>query len=263
MRVITWNVNSVRLRLPGVERLFESVSPDVLCLQEIKADETRFPFQALRDIGFEHIEMQGIPGYHGVATLSKTPIERLEIREWCGKQDGRHVGVRMEDGTEVHNFYVPAGGDEPDTETNEKFRHKMDFLAEMAEWGAARDQSTPAVLVGDLNVAPLETDVWSHKQLRNVVSHTQVEIDALSHAQHSGGWQDVVRAAISPDVPLFSWWSYRARDWAASNRGRRLDHIWATPPLAARMNAASVIKEARGWEKPSDHAPILATFQAE
>ena len=155
---------------------------------------------------------------------------------------------------------MPAGGDEPDPEVNDKFRHKMDFLAEMSQWGAARDQSTPAILVGDLNIAPLETDVWSHKQLLKVVSHTPVEVDALNHVQQSGGWRDIVREAIAPDVPLFTWWSYRSRDWAAANKGRRLDHIWATASAADRMKAATVIKEVRGWEKPSDHAPVLAEF---
>jgi len=260
MRLITWNVNSVRLRLPAVAELLASAAPDVLCLQEIKADDSKFPFEALREIGFEHIETQGIKGYHGVATLARQPLEKLEPIEFCGKQDGRYIGVKLEDGTEVHNFYVPAGGDEPDPEVNDKFRHKMDFLAEMSEWGAARDQSTPAILVGDLNIAPLETDVWSHKQLLKVVSHTPAEVDALNLVQQSGGWRDIVREAIQPDVPLFTWWSYRSRDWAAANKGRRLDHIWATASAADRMKAAMVIKEVRGWEKPSDHAPVLAEF---
>jgi len=260
MRFITWNVNSVRLRLPGLERLTEEISPDVVCLQEIKADKTKFPFDAVKALGYDFIEMQGIPGYHGVATLSRLPMERLDIREWCGKQDGRHVGVALADGTEIHNFYVPAGGDEPDPDINDKFRHKLDFLAEMAEWGAARGDR-PAILAGDLNVAPLETDVWSHKQLRNVVSHTAIEIEAFAKAQDDGGWTDVVRAAVPPETPLFSWWSYRARDWEASNRGRRLDHIWAAGDLAGQMSAVSVLKDVRGWEKPSDHAPVMADFQ--
>lgn len=260
MRLITWNINSVRIRLHHVAELVASTAPDVLCLQEIKAEENKFPFEALREMGFEHIEVQGFKGYNGVATLSRQPLERLAPIEWCGKQDGRYVGVKLEDGTAVHNFYVPAGGDEPDTDVNDKFRHKMDFLSEMESWGAAQDHSAPAILVGDLNIAPLPTDVWSHKQLLKVVSHTPIEVDALDRVQQAGAWRDVVREAVAPDVPLYSWWSYRSRDWAAANKGRRLDHIWATSPAADRMQATSVVKEARGWEKPSDHAPILSVF---
>jgi len=259
MRFVTWNVNSVRLRLPGLARLAAELKPDVVCLQEIKADRSRFPFDDIADIGFPHVEMEGIPGYHGVATLSRLPLERLESREWCGKADGRHVGVALPDGVEVHNFYVPAGGDEPDPDINDKFRHKLDFLAEMVEWGAARGENG-AILAGDLNVAPLPTDVWSHKQLLKVVSHTPVEVDALAAAQSAGAWTDLVRAQIAPETPLFSWWSYRSRDWAASNRGRRLDHIWGAGPIVDRLTAASVLAEVRGWEKPSDHAPVMADF---
>lgn len=259
MRFVTWNVNSVRLRLDGLARLMTEVRPDVVCLQEIKADRTRFPFDAVAEIGFPHVEMEGIPGYHGVATLSQLPLERLDGRDWCGKQDGRHVGVALPDGTEVHNFYVPAGGDDPNPDANDKFRHKLDFLAEMAEWGAAR-KATGALLAGDLNVAPLPSDVWSHKQLLKVVSHTPVEVDALEAARTAGGWSDLVRQAIDPETPVFSWWSYRARDWAASNRGRRLDHIWGAGAIAEKLTSATVLKEVRGWEKPSDHAPVLADF---
>lgn len=260
MRFVTWNVNSVRLRLPGLQRLVDEVRPDVVCLQEIKADQQRFPFKAVAEIGFEHVEIEGIPGYHGVATLSRLPLERLPSRDWCGKQDGRHVGVRLPDGLAVHNFYVPAGGDEPDPAANDKFRHKLDFLAEMAAWGEEQGKDG-AILAGDLNVAPLETDVWSHKQLRNVVSHTTVEIDALAAAQAAGCWTDLVREAITPDVPLYSWWSYRARDWAQSDRGRRLDHVWGHGAAADRFRTATVLKEARGWAKPSDHAPVMADFE--
>ena len=130
MRLITWNVNSVRLRLDGLSRLVSETGVDVVCLQEIKADKTKFPFEAIRNIGFPYIEMEGIPGYHGVATLSRIPMERMEGRDWCGKQDGRYIGVKLNSGLSVHNFYVPAGGDEPDAEVNSKFQHKLDFLDE-------------------------------------------------------------------------------------------------------------------------------------
>ena len=259
MRIMTWNVNSVRLRLAGLERIKAEVQPDVVCLQEIKADKSKFPFDAIKEIGFPHIEMEGIPGYHGVATLSTQPLERLESHDWSGKQDGRYIGVGLPSGVEVHNFYVPAGGDEPDPEINEKFRHKMDFLAEMAEWGEAQKEKD-AILVGDLNVAPLPTDVWSHKQLLKVVSHTPIEIEALEKARTSGGWTDLVRQAIPEETTLFSWWSYRSRDWTKNDRGRRLDHIWGAGSTGKRLTSAIVLKEVRGWEQPSDHAPVIADF---
>lgn len=259
MRIVTWNVNSVRLRLAGLAQLMQDLKPDVVCLQEIKADASKFPFDDVKAIGFDHIEINGIKGYHGVATLARQPLERLDDRDWCGKQDGRHVGVGLKDGTEIHNFYVPAGGDEPDPDVNDKFRHKLDFLAEMADWGKGRGKGA-AILVGDLNVAPLETDVWSHKQLLKVVSHTPVEVDALDHAQASGGWADLVRQAIPPEEKLFSWWSYRARDWSAADKGRRLDHVWGVGKAAKRFETAHVLRDARGWEKPSDHAPVVADF---
>jgi len=259
MRLITWNVNSVRLRLDGLSRLVSETGADVVCLQEIKADKTKFPFEAIRNIGFPHIEMEGIPGYHGVATLSRIPMERIEGRDWCGKQDGRYIGVKLNSGLAVHNFYVPAGGDEPDAEVNSKFQHKLDFLDEMAIWGQSQKHAD-AVLVGDLNVAPLPNDVWSHKALLKVVSHTPIEVDALQKAQTLGRWTDLIRLKISEDTPLFSWWSYRSKDWLQANRGRRLDHIWGLGAAVDTLSAASVIKEARGWEKPSDHAPVMVDF---
>jgi len=260
MRIVTWNVNSVRLRLEGLERLAADTSADVICLQEVKADPTKFPFEAVAALGFPHAEVESIKGYHGVATLSRHPIERLEDREWCGKRDGRHVGVKLASGLELHNFYVPAGGDIPDPDENDKFRHKLDFLEEMREFAAGL-ASRDAVLVGDLNVAPLETDVWSHKQLLKVVSHTPIEVEALDAVLAAGAGTDLVRVAVPPEEQLFSWWSYRARDWSAADKGRRLDHIWGFAGAPAAFKTASVLRDARGWEKPSDHAPVVADFK--
>jgi exodeoxyribonuclease-3 len=156
---------------------------------------------------------------------------------------------------------VPAGGDVPDRTVNEKFGHKLDFLADLTAWFRAGAASAgPTVLLGDLNIAPLETDVWSHKQLLKVVSHTPVEVDALNALQGSAGWVDAVRRIIPPSERLYSWWSYRARDWSASDRGRRLDHIWVTPDLADAVHAAEVLREARGWVQPSDHVPVIVTL---
>jgi exodeoxyribonuclease-3 len=114
------------------------------------------------------------------------------------------------------------------------------------------------VVVGDFNIAPLEHDVWSHKQMMDVVSHTPVEIERLSAMQRSIGWLDAVRHFVPDDEKLYTWWSYRAKDWSAANRGRRLDHIWVTQPLAGSLRNHQILREARGWEpKPSDHVPVL------
>jgi exodeoxyribonuclease-3 len=166
--------------------------------------------------------------------------------------------------TILHNFYVPAGGDIPDRHANEKFGHKLDFLTEMAamlaEGRTARTRK-PMILVGDLNVAPLEHDVWSHKQLLDVVSHTPIEVDHLSRVYGSQDWVDVSRRAKPEPEKLYTWWSYRAADWQASNRGRRLDHIWVTPNLEGALGRTWIAKAMRGWEKASDHVPVLTEIE--
>lgn len=262
MRIVSWNINSVRLREPLALQLMDELKPDVICLQETKCPNDSFPEKAFKKAGFAHIAKNGIKGYHGVATLSKHEIIDQSHVDFCGKQDGRHMHTTVNvKGTPVaiHNFYVPAGGDEPDREVNEKFGHKLDFLAEMTKIfkKQAKQKDAPqAVLLGDLNIAPGEHDVWSSKQLKNVVSHTALEIETLARVQASLDWDDVARRFVPPEEKLYSWWSYRARDWAASDRGRRLDHIWVTPGLSQRVSSYGVLRAARGWERPSDHAPI-------
>lgn len=258
MRIATWNINSVRLRLPRALDLIAEAKPDVLCLQEIKALADQFPAGAFAEAGYPHQAVSGMKGYNGVAIVSRFPIEETARHDFCSKDDARHVAARIDGGPEVHNFYVPAGGDVPDPGANPKFAHKLDFLAEARSWfDANRGGDQPMVLVGDLNIAPLETDVWSHKQLLDVVSHTPVEVEALGVWQSGLAWHDAVRDRIPPDQRLYTWWSYRARDWDVSDRGRRLDHVWVTPPLAGSVTDATVLRHARGWEKASDHVPVI------
>ena len=161
-------------------------------------------------------------------------------------------------GFELHNFYIPAGGDTPNPIENEKFAHKLAFLKEVTEWQKSRTKKTKnMVLVGDLNIAPLPSDVWSHKQLQKVVSHTIIEIEKLKKLQDSQNWVDAVRYVIPYTEKLYTWWSYRSKDWRLSNRGRRLDHIWVTPNLKEKITSATVFHDARDWIKPSDHAPVF------
>jgi exodeoxyribonuclease-3 len=173
-----------------------------------------------------------------------------------GKEAGAAAGIT------VHNFYVPAGGDIPDPDQNEKFAHKLSFLDEMrAHPGLHPRASERAVLLGDLNVAPLEHDVWSHKQMLKIVSHTPVECDKLTLARRAGAWVDSMRVLTPEPEKLYTWWSYRAMDnWQAANRGRRLDHIWTSPALADRVAGIRIAKAYRGVPRPSDHVPVTATF---
>jgi exodeoxyribonuclease III len=261
LRLLTWNVNSVRLRIAALERIVATFSPDVLCLQETKVVDESFPLARLTALGYRHALIHGMKSYNGVAILSRLPLRSTASKSWCDRQDCRHTIALLPGNIELHNVYIPAGGDIPDPEVNSKFAHKLQFLDEMTQWFAADGERTrKAVLVGDLNVAPLETDVWSHKQLLRVVSHTPIEVARFAKLQATRRWVDAVRHFFPPDQKLFSWWSYRAQDWAASDRGRRLDHVWVTPALAGSLARATVLREARGWNLPSDHVPIIVDF---
>ena len=120
-----------------------------------------------------------------------------------------------------------------------------------------KDKTTNKILVGDLNIAPLEHDVWSHKQLLNVVSHTPIETDILLGIIQSGEWADVMREIVPSSEKLYSWWSYRNRNWEVSNRGRRLDHFWVSKKLFSQVKSGVIYKDTRAWERPSDHVPII------
>ncbi len=259
LRIATWNINSLRLRLPLLRDLAASLDPDVICLQETKVQDSEFPTAAPAELGYPHALWRGMKGYNGVAIFSRRKLEPLEgLPDWCGKGDCRHLAVRVAAAggpIELHDFYVPAGGDVADRGVNPKFGHKLDFIAEARAWFAARNGIKRAVLVGDLNIAPLEADVWSHRQLLDVVSHTPAETDGLLAWQRAG-FVDAVRHFVPEPEKLFTWWSYRNRDWRASDRGRRLDHVWVTPDLVPALRGYQVAKDARDWQRGSDHVPV-------
>lgn len=260
--IATWNINSVRLRLALVEHFLSTSKPDILCLQEIKCQNDQFPGKAFAKLGYEHQLVHGQKGYHGVAILSRLPLTSANSFDFCSVGDCRHVSGVVSAGTEkmrIHNFYVPAGGDEPDIAVNPKFDHKLRYVEAMAAVGATQDK-IPAILVGDLNIAPLEHDVWSHRQMLKVVSHTPVETQGLTRAFEDGGWADLVRQNTPEPQKVYTWWSYRAKDWNAAGRGRRLDHIWAAPALAKTLTDVAILRQARGWQQPSDHVPVIATL---
>jgi exodeoxyribonuclease-3 len=263
LKLITWNINSVRLRIGLVEKLMEEQKPDVLCLQETKCPNDQFPTKAFKKMGYEHMAINGQKGYHGVAIISRLPLKDIEMREYCEMQDTRHVSACFEAGGKtlrVHNFYVPAGGDEPNVETNPKFDHKMKFLEEMKALHADKG-NVPAILVGDLNIAPYEHDVWDTKKLKRVVSHTPIERETLLDVAEKGEWVDLMRQDVPMSEKLYTWWSYRAKDWDAADKGRRLDHVWSSKELVPAFTGVEVMRDARGWEKPSDHAPVVANFK--
>ena len=254
----TWNINSVRLREALVCKLMQEEAPDVLCLQEIKTPIDKFPLEQFHALGYRYMVARGQKGYNGVAILSKLPMMDVGDKDFASLGHARHVSAQLENGVTIHNFYVPAGGDIPDREQNIKFGQKLDFLTEMRDhfhW----ERPDRAILVGDLNIAPREDDVWNHKRLLKIVSHTPVEVDHLAAVAEAGAWVDITRQDI-PEGKLYSWWSYRAADWDGADKGRRLDHVWSTPDIAGAAHGSRILRSARGWEQPSDHVPVFASF---
>src|SRR5580704_16269575 len=244
VRLITWNINSVRLRADNVCRLLSEAQPDILCLQETKTPDELFPREPFESMGYAHIHMHGMKGYNGVAILAKSPFPSMATRAWCDRNDCRHAIAELPGGIELHNIYVPAGGDIPDPEANPKFAHKLQFLDELTAWFAAENKpGKKMIAVGDLNIAPLEQDVWSHKALLSVVSHTPIEVEKLGQAQTAGPWVDALRTRVPEDQKLYPWWSYRAADGSLANEGRRLDLIWVSPALDEKVVSKEVLKD--------------------
>lgn len=260
IQITTWNINSIRIRIPLLKRLVQEAAPDILCLQETKTQDETFPFDAVKALGFPHIATSGEKSYNGVAILSKLPLAEIATFDLLGNNSKRHITAMLPDGTRLHNFYVPAGGDIPDPEANPKFEEKLRFMEQMRAWSEDVKQNGKTVIVGDFNIAPYEHDVWSHKQLLGVVSHTPIEVEAMGRLRNAGSWVDTARTFVPMEEKLYSWWSYRNRDWKKSDRGRRLDHIWVTPGLQSAVTASYTLRSARDWESPSDHVPVMTAL---
>jgi exodeoxyribonuclease III len=267
LSIATWNINSVRLRQDQVLRFLAERKPDVLCLQETKCPDPLFPAAAFAKAGYAHQAITGIKGYNGVAVLSRLPLEPVERFEMCGKPDARHIAVKIGGaarGIVLHNYYVPAGGDIADPEQNPKFAHKLAFVEEMRQFSEHhRAENSRMVVVGDLNIAPCEHDVWSHKQLLDVVSHTPIETDALKAVMATGEWGDAMRQMRPEPHKLYSWWSYRSPDWDKADKGRRLDHIWLGRDLMPNLAGMEIFRETRGWDRPSDHVPVMVQLMVD
>jgi exodeoxyribonuclease-3 len=257
-KIASWNINSVRARIEIVEQFLHAEQPDILCLQETKVADPTFPHAMFEKLGYTHRLLNGQMMHHGVAILSRVPLEAHDRHDWQDNGEARHIGARLPNGVRIENVYVPAGGDIPDPAVNPKFAQKLAFVERMTVWSQGLRE--PTVIVGDFNIAPLESDVWSHKQLLDVVSHTPVEVAALDRLQAAHGWVDLGRRFVPAPVRLYTWWSYRAKDWLASDRGRRLDHMWASPAIAETAIAHHVHESCRSWTRPSDHVPIVTEF---
>ena len=271
LRLATWNVNSVRRRIDGLKAFAEEAQPDIICLQETKVIDELFPAIDIAAFGYPHQAVFGIKGYNGVAILSKLPLTDIATGSWCGRHDGRHISARIKLGVnrpplEIHSLYVPAGGDKPDPIKNPKFAHKLEFLTELTHWWAARGpvdapgNGPSRILCGDFNVAPLPADVWSHERLKNIITHTEIEITHLEALRRAGDWLDAIRHLLPDDQQLFTWWSYRAREWEEANKGRRLDHIWVSSDLQPTLLGVSAFRQTRDWDPPSDHVPLILDF---
>jgi len=261
LTIATWNINSVRRRLGQLEQLAELSGADVICLQETKASVEAFPTAAIAAMGYAHQAVSGYGGYNGVAILSKQPLANVNRYPHCGRNDARHISAAVGEGdaaVSVHSLYVPAGGQLPDIETNPKFAHKLKFVEAVADHFAGNHGYRDALVVaGDFNIAPLPADVWDHVKLSRIVTHTPIEIAALERMKRALQFIDALREVVPAGDPVFTWWSYRAGDWQAANKGRRLDHIWVTLPLKDRIAGVEVLTDVRNWMPPSDHVPVI------
>lgn len=257
LRIATWNVNSLRARLAHLRLFTENHQPDIVCLQETRVQDHQFPHEQCASLGYPHRITVGIPGYNGVAILARTPIIARNTPLF-GRQDARHLSIDVpEHRLRIENLYVPAGGDVPDSEQNEKFAYKLDFMTKLTA-RMTQEQPRRTILLGDINIAPGQYDVWSHQAMSRVVSHTPVECLAFADLLASNQWCNALREKIPEPTRLSSWWSYRVRDWTPLSRGLLLDHILLSPDLADGLHEAAVVENVRGWPpKPSDHAPLV------
>ena len=252
--IVSWNINSIRARMHLIDKLIYEENPDILCLQETKIPDDIFPAEYFKEKGYSYIFYRGQKAYSGVAILSKIESELLPYKNFVA-DEARDIAVYIPKyDLTIHNLYVPAGYDY-DGVNSVKFAHKIKYVEEMIEWNYANKPSR-SIFLGDVNIAPLDNDVWSHKQLLKEISHTPREIDLFKQWESSGNLIDAPRQFCSEDKKLYSWWSYRNRDYKKTNRGRRLDHFMLTSDIKSYLSASSYLYEYRSFDNPSDHIPI-------
>ena len=255
MRVATFNVNSVRTRLPIVLAWLESNAPDVFCMQETKVVDEQFPKDAFEQAGY-HVVISGQKSYNGVAIATRRRTAALAIGlDDGGPEDRSRLLAAEIDGVVVVNTYVPQGRDP----SHEYFEYKLEWLARLKTWfGAHFDPSVPLLWLGDFNVAPDEIDVYDPVRLKGRVGFHPRERAALADVK-SWGFVDVFRQHVHSGGQ-YTFYDYRAKDGVSRGIGWRVGHIWATEPLAQRSKDAWIDLEPRTADRPSDHTILAADF---
>ena len=255
MKIATWNVNSIKSRLGHVLKWCEVNEPDVLCLQETKVTDAAFPRKAFADLGYEHAAVHGQRAYNGVAIVSMSPLADV-ITGLPGDETDIHkrLAAAAVDGVRVVNAYVPNGGS-PDSD---KYSYKLAWLSRLRKHlDGEFSPDDPVILCGDLNVAPHELDIWNPARFKDKVHFTKPERDALLNVKR-WGFADLFRQ-MNGEVREYSFWDHA--EWSfRKDQGMRIDHIWASPPVADACVACYIDKTPRVWEHPSDHAPVVAEF---
>jgi exodeoxyribonuclease-3 len=262
-KIATWNVNSIAARLPLATRWLETYSPeqrpDIICLQEIKCVDEKFPAAEFEALGYQSL-VYGQPAYNGLATLVKTNMAAgiSEIQKGLpGDEEGapRRLLSATINGLRVVNVYIPNG----QAVGAEKYYYKLDWLARLrAYFDSLGDPAQPVVLLGDFNVAPDPVDVHDPAAWNGRILFSLPERKALQDVK-DWGLEDTFRN-LYPEVQAFSWWDYRQAGFRR-NLGLRIDHIWVSKPLMQVCREVIIDKEPRGWERPSDHTPVIAAFE--
>ncbi|MFN2502404.1 MAG: exodeoxyribonuclease III [Pyrinomonadaceae bacterium] len=256
MKIATWNINSITSRINHVLNWSIKNEPDVLCLQETKLVDAKFPVQKLRSAGFQHFAYHGESAYNGVAILSKYPLTDI-VKGFPGENESepkRLVSATVR-GIRVVNAYFPHG-----TQIgSEKFHFKIDWVNRLRKYFDENYSPDDDVLLcGDTNICPHEIDLWNVRYWVTRMHFTKPERESL-HNLKRWGFVDVFRQ-MNDQPGEYTWWdTFRASSFP-KNRGLRLDHIWASQPLAERCIDCWIDREPRGLEKPSDHAPVVAEF---
>ncbi len=254
MRIATWNVNSITARVEHVSKWCDAASPDVLCLQETKCVDAKFPHRKFREIGYPHTAVHGERGYNGVAIVSKLPLTNIERNLPGDEGAARRMIAATLEGLRIVNVYVPHGT----KFGSEKFRGKLDWIARLRKYFDERHETrSEVILCGDINVAPHELDVWNPSLWKDKMHFTRPEREAIQDLK-KWGFVDLFRQANGSERE-FSWWSNFHHDFE-KDRGLRIDHIWASPPMAEICTDCWIDRTPRGWERPSDHAPVVAEF---
>ncbi len=253
MKIATWNVNSLRVRLPQVLEWLEATQPDVLALQETKLPDEAFPVQDFTARGY-HSVYAGQKTYNGVAILSRRPIDAIQSGIPGLDDPQRRILAATIDGIRILNLYVVNG----QAVDSDKYAYKLDWLRKVTDFLAEDVKAHPRyVVLGDFNIAPEDRDVHDPAAWQGKVLCSGPERDALN-AILALGFRDTFRLFDQPEA-TFSWWDYRAAAFRR-NLGLRIDLILASPPMAERCKTSYIDKSPRKLERPSDHAPVVAEF---